>query len=145
MRKIIYNKWLDIIADYYSGEYPDKDEALNIAVANAVASIPWKDRHAILTEHMVYRGGIESAKNGDYAIAFYDAYNDIKKVYGEEFNDSVYVKKGGTADSNDWRYKNGEPYVWSVYCHQVAYALAHYFKKEYVDKGKQLTVGDIDD
>lgn len=141
MRKIIYNKWLDIIADYYSGEYPDKDEALNIAVANAVASIPWKDRHAILTEHMVYRGGIESAKNGDYAVAFYDAYNDIKKVYGEEFNDSVYVKKGGTADSNDWRYKNGEPYVWSVYCNQLAYALAQYYKKEYVDKGKNFTVG----
>ena len=140
MRKIIYSKWLDVIADYYSGDYPDKDKALKMAVANAVAAIPWKDRSAILKDYMVYRGGIESVNDGCYGISYYDAYNDMKTVYGDSFNDSVYVNNGG-----DWRLKNDKPYVWMVYCNQIARALAIYFKNEYADKGKQLTVGDIDD
>lgn len=139
MRKIIYKKWLDVIADYYSGDYPDKNKALKAAVANAVASIPLKDRRDALTENMVYWGGIESVKNGDYAIAYQDAYNDMKTVYGDSFNDSVYVTKGG-----DWRLKDDKPYVWIVYCNQIARALATYFNKEYESKGKQFTVGDID-
>jgi hypothetical protein len=132
MRKVIYNKWLDIIADYYSGDYPEKDKALKAAIANAVASIPWNERRAILTDNMIYHGALEDVKDGRYGVAYYDAYNDLKKVYGEEFKDDVYVKKGGTADSNEWRYKNGKPYVWIVYCHQIAKALATYFKKEYM-------------
>ena len=139
MRKTIYNKWLDVIADYYSGDYPDKDKALNAAIANAISAIPWKDSSDALTENMVYWGGIESVKNGDYAIAYQDAYNDLKTVYGDSFNDSVYVKKGG-----DWRCKNDKPYVWAAYGNQIARALATYFKNEYEDKGKKFTVGDID-
>ena len=143
MRKVIYNKWLDIIADYYSGDYPDKDKALNVAIANAVASIPWNERRAILTENMIYDGAIECVKGGCYGIAYQHAYNDLKKVYSDGFKDSVYIKKSGTAGLNEWRYKNGEPYVWVVYCQQIATALATYFEKEYMDKGKHFT-GDID-
>lgn len=144
MRKVIYNKWLDIIADYYSGDYPDKDKALNAAIANAISAIPWGERRAILTDNMIFHGALECVRGGCYGIANYDAYNDLKKVYSNEFKDSVYVKKGGTADYNEWRYKDGEPYVWVVYCQQIARALATYFKKEYVDKGKQFTVDCIE-
>jgi len=143
MKKVTYNRWLDVIADYYSVDYPDKDKALNAAIVDAIAAIPWNERRAILTDNMIYHGAIESVKGGCYGIAYQHAYNDLKKVYGDEFKDSVYIKKGGTADLNEWRYKNGEPYVWAVYCHQLAQALATYFKKEYMDKGKRFT-GDID-
>lgn len=139
MRKIIYDRWLDVIADYYSGDYPDKDKALNAAVANAISAMPWKDSSATFTDTMVYRGGIGSVKGGCYGITYQDAYNDLKKVYTGEFKDSVYITKGG-----DWRLKNDTPYVWMVYCNQIATALATYYKKEYEDKGKQFTVGDID-
>ena len=137
MRKAIYNNWLDVIADYYSSDYPDRDKALNAAVANAIAAIPWNQRRAILTEHMIYSGAIESVKGGCYGISYYDAYNDLQQVYDGDFNEDVYVKSGGTADMGEWRYKNGKPYVWIVYCHQIAKALATYFKKEYMDKGKE--------
>jgi len=143
MKKVTYNRWLDVIADYYSVDYPDKDKALNAAIVDAIAAIPWNERRAILTDNMIYHGAIESVKGGCYGIAHQHAYNDLKKVYGDEFKDSVYIKKGGTADLNEWRYKNGEPYVWVVYYHQLAQALATYFKKEYVDKGKRFT-RDID-
>ena len=141
MREVIYNKWLDIIADYYSADYPDKEKALNAAVANAIAAIPWNQRRATLTENMIYHGAIECVKGGCYGIAYYDAYNDLKQVYSGALKDSVYVKKGGTAYFNEWREKNGEPYVWIVYCNQIAKALATYFKKEYMDKGRDFTVG----
>lgn len=140
MKKSVYNKWLDVIADYYSGDYPDKEKALNAAIAKAISAIPWNERRAILTEDMIYSGALESVKDGSYGIAYYDAYTDLKKVYGDDFKESTYVTKGGTAGSNDWRLKNGEPYVWIVYCHQLAKALSMYFKKEYMDKGKQFTV-----
>ena len=143
MRKAIYNNWLDVIADYYSGDYPDRDKALNAAVANAISAIPWNQRRAILTESMIYSGALESVKGGCYGISYYDAYNDLQQVYDGDFNEDVYVKSGGTAYFNEWRYKNGEPYVWIVYCNQIARALATYFKKEYMDKGKDFT-GDID-
>lgn len=141
MRKIIYKKWLDVIADYYSGDYPDKDKALKMAIANAVASIPfpWKDSSDALTENMVYWGAVESVKGGCYGITYQDAFNDMKKVYNGEFNEDAYINKGG-----DWRYKNDKPYVWAVYCTQIARALATYFNKEYADKGIPFTVGDID-
>lgn len=139
MKKVIHSKWLDVIADYYSGDYPSKDKALKMAVANAISAMPWKDSSATLTENMIYQGAVDSVKNGDYAVTYQDAYNDLKEVYNSEFNDSVYVNKGG-----DWRLKNDKPYVWAVYCNQMARALATYFKNEYIDKGKQFTVGDID-
>lgn len=79
MRKVIYYKWLDVIADYYSGDYPSKDKALNAAVANAISATPWNNRHATFTDTMVYRGAVESVKGGCYGIAYQDAYNDLKK------------------------------------------------------------------
>ena len=139
MKKVIYNKWLDVIADYYSGDYPDKDKALDAAVANAVASIPWNNRRATLTDSMIYLGAVESVKDGCYGIAYQDTFNDLKKVYDGEFNEDVYVKKDG-----DWRLKNDKPYVWAVYCQQIAKALATYFKKEYIDKGRDFTVDCIE-
>lgn len=139
MRRIIYDRWLDVIADYYSDDYPDKDKALNAAVANAISAMPWKDRRDALTDNMIYQGALESVKGGCYGITYQDAYNDLRTVYSDSFNDSVYVTKGG-----DWRCKNDKPYVWIVYRNQIARALATYFKKEYEDKGKPFTVGDID-
>lgn len=55
--------------------------------------------------------GVSFAQGGGLAIYNDDMYDELKQVYGEAFKSDVYKTKDG-----EYRYKNGLPYVFTVYC-----------------------------
>jgi hypothetical protein len=67
-----------------------------------------------------FRKALRAVEGGDYAISYDDAFNELKDVYGDSFNPDVYLNKDGS-----YKYKNGEPYVWTVYKNKLAMALGN--------------------
>ena len=67
-----------------------------------------------------FRKALRAIEGGDYAISYDDAFNELKDVYGDSFNPDVYLNKDGS-----YKYKNGEPYVWTVYKNKLAMALGN--------------------
>lgn len=59
----------------------------------------------------------------------FNCYHDqcldtLKEVYGDEFDESRYLTKKG-----DWRWKNNEAYVWTVYKAKICKAIEMMIKK----------------
>ena len=45
-------------------------------------------------------------------------------MYGDSFKPETYLTKGGNEENGDWKYKDGQPYVWSTYLYKFAKAIA---------------------
>ena len=69
--------------------------------------------------------GYNFVRGGGLGISYFDAENDLRKVYGESFDKDVYYTKKG-----DLRWRNGEPYIWTVYANKFGKALEEMRKKE---------------
>lgn len=61
---------------------------------------------------------------GCFDIYFSDCLETLKDVYGDDFDESKYLTKDG-----QWRYKNNEAYVWTVYKAKVARTIYEMYKK----------------
>lgn len=71
-------------------------------------------------------------EGGSMAITPEDAFNDLKSVYGDSFKESTYKNKDGS-----WKYRNGEPYVWTTYKNKIAMNLSK--AMDAADAGKMAT------
>lgn len=71
-----------------------------------------------------YQKALRWVEGGGAGISYYDAYRDLKEIYGDNFKPETYLTKGGDEDNGDWKYKDGEPYVWTIYKAKLAKAIA---------------------
>lgn len=94
--------------DYYSGDDRGFDGLLEDA------------RAAGLPDDTNYQKGERLVDGGSFATSSYDAYQDLKSVYGDNFKESTYVKKGGSAENGDWLMSGGDTYVWKTYRAKMA-------------------------
>lgn len=62
--------------------------------------------------------GRRLAREGWFLEYFEDAENFLRELYGENFDEKIYRTKNG-----EFRYKNGEVYVWTVYANKIAKAI----------------------
>lgn len=62
--------------------------------------------------------GQKLVEGGDFAITPQDAFDDLKSIYGDSFKPETYLNKDGS-----WKYKNGEPYVWTTYKNKIGMML----------------------
>lgn len=72
-----------------------------------------------------YQKAVRWVEGGGAAVYYDDVYEDLKSIYGEKFKESTYKTKSG-----DWKYKDGEPYVWTIYKAKLAKAIADELDKE---------------
>lgn len=59
----------------------------------------------------------QMALDGFFACYYSQVIDDLKAVYGEDFDDTKYFTKAG-----DLRYKGGDVYAWTVYTSKMATA-----------------------
>lgn len=93
-------------------ETHNEDNGLDGALENAKAAGYPNDSN--------FRKALRAVEGGDYAISYDDAFNELKDVYGDSFNPDIYLNKDGS-----YKYKNGEPYVWTVYKNKLAMVLGN--------------------
>ena len=105
---------MGIVADYASGDERGLDGVFEDVEAGA-------DPHYDHTNFQKAKRWLES---GGGAVSYYDAYKTLKDLYGENFKPETYLTKGGDEDNGDWKYKDGQPYVWSIYLAKFAKAIA---------------------
>ena len=60
---------------------------------------------------------IKMVDYGEFEVYFEDAEKFLKELYGEEYVEKIYKTKKG-----DFRIKNGEVYLWTVYKNKIAQA-----------------------
>ena len=56
---------------------------------------------------------------GEFEVYYEGVEKFLKELYGEEYREDIYKTKKG-----DFRTKNGEVYVWTIYKNKIALALA---------------------
>lgn len=69
-------------------------------------------------EDTYFTRGQKLVEGGDFAITPQDAFDDLKSIYGDSFKPETYLNKDGS-----WKYKNGEPYVWTTYKNKIGMML----------------------
>lgn len=75
-------------------------------------------------EENAYRVGEIMVSRGFFEVYFEDAENFLKELYGENFDENIYRTK-----NCEFRYKNGEVYVWTVYKNKLAKVIEKMFKE----------------
>lgn len=71
-----------------------------------------------------YQKALHWVESGGAGVSYYDAYRDLKEIYGDNFKPETYLTKGGDEDNGDWKYRDGEPYVWTIYKAKLAKVVA---------------------
>lgn len=104
--------------DYYGGD----DRGFQGIVEDA--------RAAGLPNDTNYRKGERLVDGGSFATSSYDAYKDLKSIYGDNFKESTYVKKGGSAENGDWLMSGSDTYVWKTYRTKMAKMVADELDRE---------------
>lgn len=100
------NAYLDEVKKYYD------EGGLEGAMQDAEA--------AGMPNESNFRKAQRLVEGGSLGIYPEDAFDALKEIYGDNFNQDIYLNKDGS-----WRYKDGEPYVWTVYKNKIAMALSH--------------------
>lgn len=79
-----------------------------------------EDAHAAgLDNDSNFRKAQKLVEGGSLGVSINDAYEGLKSIYGDDFKESTYLNKDGS-----WKYKDGEPYVWTIYKNKLAMALS---------------------
>lgn len=68
--------------------------------------------------------GRRLVNHGFFGVYFEDAEDFLKELYGENFDEKIYKTKNG-----EFRYKNGEVYVWTVYTNKIAKVIEKMIKE----------------
>lgn len=115
-RKAEAKAYEDLIKEYYDDDMGGIEGALRDAEA---AAYPGDSN---------FRKAQRLVEGGSLGVSIDDAFNGLKSVYGDDFNLDIYLNKDGS-----YKYKNGEPYVWTVYKNKLAMNLAN--KLDAMDAG----------
>lgn len=117
-RKAEARAYEDLIKEYYD----DERGGIEGAIADAEAGAdPREDFSSFAKARRL-------VENGNFGVSYDDAFNDLKSIYGDDFNPDIYLNKDGS-----YKYKNGEPYVWTVYKNKLAMNMAN--KMDAMDAG----------
>lgn len=92
-------------------EYNAIIETLREYIEDLEGETSYQIEHGITARKMV--------EGGFFACTNYQALEEMREWYGEDFDESRYLTK----DGNDWKYRNGTPYVWAIYTAKVAQAI----------------------
>ena len=111
----------DLIKDYY------EDDGIEGALRDAQAAAWPGDSNFRKAQRLV--------EGGSLGVSIDDAFNGLKSIYGDDFNPNVYLNKDGS-----YKYKNGEPYVWTIYKNKIAMNLAN--KLDAMDAGTYVSESD---
>lgn len=111
--KAEHEAYIKLITDYYDGDERGFKGALEDARAGG---LPGESN---------YQKALKSVEAGNFGISYDDCYRDLKSIYGKQFKESTYLTKSG-----EYKYKDGEPYVWTIYKAKIAKALADEMDKE---------------
>ena len=77
-----------------------------------------------------YQKAIRWIEGGGAAISYYDAFQDLKSIYGDNFKPETYLTKGGSEENGDWKYRNDEAYVWTIYKAKLAQVIEKEMEKQ---------------
>ena len=111
--KAEHEAYVKLITDYYDGDERGFKGALEDARAGGM---PGESN---------YQKAKRSVEAGNFGISYDDCYRDLKSIYGKQFKESTYLTKDG-----EYKYRDGEPYVWTIYKAKIAKALADEMDKE---------------
>lgn len=111
MKSIEYRKFREHILDHMESVERLKEEL---------------DRYLLLPES---NGTLWGAVDTMCQYGLFDVYYDqvldtLKEVYGDEFDESKYLTK-----DRQWRWKNNEAYIWTVYKAKIAKTIEMMYKK----------------
>ena len=65
---------------------------------------------------------------GVFDVYYSQCFGTLAEVYGDEFDESKYLTK-----DRQWRYRNGECYVWTVYKDKICRTIEMMVKKGELD------------
>lgn len=75
-------------------------------------------------DHTTFQKAKRWLEAGGGEVSYEGAYKTLKDLYGDSFKPETYLTKGGDEENGDWKYKDGQPYVWSTYLYKFAKAIA---------------------
>ena len=75
-------------------------------------------------DHTTFQKAKRWLEAGGGEVSYDGAYKTLKDLYGDSFKPETYLTKGGNEENGDWKYKDGQPYVWSTYLYKFAKAIA---------------------
>ena len=122
-RKAESKAYDDLVKEYYDEEMGGIEGALRDAEA---AAYPGDSN---------FRKAQRLVEGGSLGVSIDDAFEGLKSVYGDDFNPDIYLNKDGS-----YKYKDGEPYVWTIYKNKIAMNLAN--KIDAMDAGTYVGESD---
>ena len=99
----------ELLTSYGSYEERGMEGVIEDAIS---ASVPGEDSTSL-------KKAMRLVEGGNFGVSYEDAFDDLKSIYGDNFKESTYKTKAG-----DWKYKDGEAYVWTTYKYKLAKAIA---------------------
>lgn len=102
MRKAEFQFFKNHILDFFDGDFEQLKKQVKI----------------YHQEKSYYRIGLKLAGSGFFDVYYVQCEKTLKKLYGEKYNENIYKTKKG-----DFRIKNGEIYIWTVYQNKIAKAI----------------------
>lgn len=107
----------------------DDEESLDNLIASAeAAGVPGDSN---------FRKAQRLVEGGLFGVYYDDAFNGLKEIYGDDFNPDIYLNKDGS-----YKYKDGEPYVWTIYKNKLAMALSREMDARDVAQNSPQTTGE---
>lgn len=114
MKTVEYHKFKGHILDYYMS-IDDLKEQLKV-YDKIFEGTPFKGN--------IYHYGKQMVQDGFFDCYYQSAFGTLEFIYGDDFKRDVYLTKDG-----QFRWKNDEYYVWTVYKHKVALTIETMVKK----------------
>lgn len=109
MRKAEFSKIKNHILDFFDGDFEELKKQFEVCLKQ---------------EKNAYKVGEEMVSHGLFEVYFEDAEKFLRELYGENFDEKIYKTKNG-----EFRYKNGEVYVWTIYANKIAKAIEKMIKE----------------
>ena len=112
MKKLEFEKYREHILNHMDGDIQKLSETI-------------KQYKTLRESNGTLYGAVDTmCQYGLFDIYFSDCLETLKWVYGDEFDESKYITK-----NREWRWKNDENYLWTVYKAKIAKAIEIMVKK----------------
>lgn len=103
MKKLEFEKYREHILNHMEGDTHKLAETIEI----------YKD---LRDSNGTLWGAVDTmCQYGLFDVYFSDCLETLKEIYGDEFDENKYITK-----NREWRWKNNECYLWTVYKAKIA-------------------------
>lgn len=107
MHKEITNRVIEHMTSYYDGGIKELKAELEHYMHDRVKG----------EELSAYHAGVVMTEDGSFEIYYSQVLEALEEFYGDEFDESRYLTKGG-----ELKYVKGEPFAWTIYKHMIGMA-----------------------